>query len=680
MKPGLIACCLMLKCFFLLGQQNQDTTKVLDEVVVEAYFYKRPLTDVPASIAILSKADLERFNNTSLLPIFNTVPGVRMEERSPGSYRLSIRGSLIRSPFGIRNVKVYRNGLPLTDGGGNTYLNLFDYSAIEKIEVIKGPAGSLYGAGTGGVVILNSSVPDSTGVDVSSAFGSYGLRTHQVKGNWVTPKFYAAVNAAFLESQGYREQSAIKRKGLNSEMTWLVNSKASLSGNFFFTDIFYETPGGLNKAQYSVDPTKARPAAGPFKSAVEQNASVKNVTQYASLVYDIEWLEKWVSKIGVYYSSTDFKNFAIANYEVRDETNSGARLENSYSFKRPSWKGKFSFGAEAQQMKSPIRVFENNSGNRGQLSIHDVLWSRQILLFSQVEFDFHSGFFVTGGISENWLNYTFLRKFPDNSEEQKSFSPVLVPRVAVLKKIGEKFSIHGSISRGFSPPTLAEVRPSTNVFNNQLQPETGTNYELGFRSFRRKINAELTGYFLRINETIILQRVENGAEYFINAGATNQKGIELTISGQPLKIIKVWGSFSYNHYRFRSYLKFDEVLQKEVNYSGNELTGIAPFVSVTGMDVFLPVGLYTNITYSYTGRIPLNDANDEFANDYFLLNARMGYRRKFAEKFSLDMFLSIDNTFNEKYSLGNDLNARGRRYYNAAAVRNYSAGIKLQIL
>ena len=67
-------------------------------------------------------------------------------ERSPGSYRLSVRGSLLRSPWGVRNVKVYMDEFPLTDAGGNTYLNLIDTRSINRIEVLKGPHGGLFGA------------------------------------------------------------------------------------------------------------------------------------------------------------------------------------------------------------------------------------------------------------------------------------------------------------------------------------------------------------------------------------------------------------------------------------------------------------------------------------------------------------------------------------------------------
>src|ERR1044071_9056432 len=105
---------------------------------------------VAAPVAVISTAQLSRFTNTTILPALNSNPGIRMEERSPGSYRLNIRGSSLRSPFGVRNVKTYYDDIPYTDPGGNTYLNQLGFYNIQSIEVIKGPGSSLYGAGTGG--------------------------------------------------------------------------------------------------------------------------------------------------------------------------------------------------------------------------------------------------------------------------------------------------------------------------------------------------------------------------------------------------------------------------------------------------------------------------------------------------------------------------------------------------
>src|SRR5690606_40725816 len=97
----------------------------------------------------------------SLTSAINTVSGIRMEERSPGSYRLAMRGSLIRSPFGVRNTKVYMDEMPLTDAGGNTYFNLLDPNAIAAVQVIKGPDGSLFGANSGGVIRITPAGFDS---------------------------------------------------------------------------------------------------------------------------------------------------------------------------------------------------------------------------------------------------------------------------------------------------------------------------------------------------------------------------------------------------------------------------------------------------------------------------------------------------------------------------------------
>ena len=151
-----------------------DSAKILEAVVVRGYEQNRRLLEISAPVSVIGKPQLERFSNTSLLPAINTAAGVRMEERSPGSYRLNIRGSSLRSPFGVRNVKVYWNNIPFTDAGGNTYLNQLSFQNVNSIEIIKGPASSIYGAGTGGAVILKS-LPAAwkPGISLNYLAGSY---------------------------------------------------------------------------------------------------------------------------------------------------------------------------------------------------------------------------------------------------------------------------------------------------------------------------------------------------------------------------------------------------------------------------------------------------------------------------------------------------------------------------
>src|ERR1700744_231654 len=160
---------------------DSSDTRPLNEVVVKAYEQNRKLTEVGAPVSIVTKAGLDRFGNTSILPALNMNPGVRMDERSPGSYRLNIRGSSLRSPFGVRDIKIYWNEIPLPDPGGNTYLNELGFYNFQSLEIIKGTAGSLYGAGIGGAVLINSmpAVWDK-GISADYTYGSYNTNSSNI--------------------------------------------------------------------------------------------------------------------------------------------------------------------------------------------------------------------------------------------------------------------------------------------------------------------------------------------------------------------------------------------------------------------------------------------------------------------------------------------------------------------
>jgi iron complex outermembrane receptor protein len=300
------------------------------------------------------------------------------------------------------------------------------------------------------------------------------------------------------------------------------------------------------------------------------------------------------------------------------------------------------------------------------------------IVFSQVEFFLPYEFFLTLGGSLNYyhVQYDRLSDTPP-FRDKRNFDPELSPRIAVLKKLNQNLSIYGIISKWFSPPTVAELYPSTATFNDQLNPEEGTNYEVGIHSemMNKKLRFDLTAYSFQLSETIVVRRTADGADYFVNAGSTSQKGIEANVSwsfvGENRSIsFTPWISYTYNHYKFTDYT------QDVNNYSGNELTGVPPNILVSGLDFRLRKGLYGNINYTYTSELPLNDANTDFADSYNLLGAKIGYRFILNKNFSIDIFGGVDNLLDETYSLGNDLNAFGGRYYNAAPLRNFFLGIR----
>ena len=664
-------------------QADQDSIRRLDEVVVKAYASDRALNEVPAAVATIDFKELNRFNNTSFLPALNTVPGVRMEERSPGSYRLSIRGSTLRSPFGVRNVKVYWNGLPFTDGGGNTYLNSLDFNSINNIEVIKGPGASLYGAGTGGVVLLSSQLKREPNISFGFMGGGYGLSRFDGSVQAVSKKTIWKTTLAQQNSKGYRDQTEMSRLAAQFDMITSLGKKSTLSAIVLSSYLDYETPGGLTKAQYDSDPRQARPATATQPSAVDQKAAVKNNTVYLGLVHEIDWNESWHTRTGIYGSGTNFDNPSIRNYERRWEGNGGGRTETQYKFIKPNLKGKITFGGEFQYFYSPVEVYGNNQGApTSTIQSIDTLTSRAVLGFAQVELDLPHQFYLTLGGSSNFLKYHFERSAPAVVIQDRKFDSQFSPRIALLKKINPSLSVYSSVSYGFSPPTFAEVRPSTGNFNNDLNPEHGISYELGVKgSALQRLTYDVTAYNFQLSETIVIQRTPDGAEYFINAGETSQKGLEAKISWEPylknnrvLSSFRLWSSYSLNNYHFNDYVNDSK------DYSGNLLTGVAPNVAVAGIDIILWQKFYINTTFNYVDHIPLNDANSEFASEYVLLGTRAGYKFLIKHKLPLEFFGGVDNLLDKRYSLGNDLNAIGGRYYNVATGRNFYFGIRISFL
>ena len=658
--------------------QAQDSVRYLQEFTVTAFKSNRPLSEVAGSISLLTTKTLSRFSGNSLLPAVNTIAGIRMEERSPGSYRFSIRGSLLRSPFGVRNIKFYRDGLPFTDGGGNTYLNLLDFDAISSMEIIKGPGASLYGAGTGGVVLMNSPIDNPEATRLSISGGSYGLLRMNASTRFqLSKRSIIAIRSAYQQADGYREHTKMKRFNAGIDWQYQLGDNGKITTSYLIGNLYYQTPGGLTKAQFEEDPKQARPATPVFASAAEQQAAVTNQTHLISTAYEAELNNHLLVKVGVIASFTDFENPTIRNYEKRIEKNIGLRTEIQYKHKLFNLDNKFSFGGELQYFNSPLQVYTNVAGVASTLQEDDLLTSANALIFLQSELDLSSNFFLTTGVSLNMLRYEFSRKFPSPPIDQiRNFSPSLFPRIGLVKKFLNGYSLHGSVSQGFSPPSLAEVRPSTGAYNNTLNAEIGLNTEIGLRGqLFKKASFDLVAYNFRLNDAIVIQRNNDGAEYFVNAGKTSQQGVELSFAYENIHIWRdvvadYFLSYTGQYYFFKNYI------QDGNDYSDKRITGVAPNVLSTGIDINIKSQFYINTTANYYDHIPLNDANTVYAPYFWLITTKVGYRHQ--GKFPAEVFFLIDNLLDEEYSLGNDLNAIGGRYYNAAAGRNFSIGVEFK--
>jgi iron complex outermembrane receptor protein len=656
---------------------DSSDAKTMRGVIIKAYEQNRKLIDVAAPVAFTGQAQLNRYSNMSILPALNINPGVSMEERSPGSYRLNIRGSSLRSPFGVRDVKIYLDDIPLTDPSGNTYLNQLSFYNFQSAEIIKGPAGSLYGASIGGAMLIHS-LPGTwnPGTTLDYSYGSYATNNLNVNIRLGDNDHENILNYAHLSSNGYRQQTQMHRDIVSWENVIKASEKQTIRAFMFYGDLYYQTPGALTSEQYDSNAIQARPGAVNAKAAIFQKTFIGGFSNEYHLSND------WQNVTAVYGTYTDFINPGLRVFELRKEPHFGGRTVFQYKKTVEHTDVQINFGAEAQKGFFNTRDYGNASGIADSLETDDDINLWQYMIFAQVDLKFKHGWIITGGVSLNKSSLQFINLFTRPSSnattQSRTFENKLPPHLGILKKITESISVYANVARGFSTPTSAELLRSDGSLGTLLQPEDGMDYELGMRGnlLRDRLYFDVSGFLFHLHNTIVQRIDTNGVYYYVNAGSTRQNGIESYLSYQLVdnteyfvRDVKIFVSYAWHDFHYGSFK------QLTVDYSGNKMPGAAPNTLVSGIDFFSRSGFYLNGSYTYTSSIAMNDANTAFANSFDLIGIRIGYKKILSQKVRAELFAGCDNVLNEKYSLGNDINAAAGKYYNAAPGRNYYGGI-----
>lgn len=674
-----------------VGQIQAQTDSIVNvqEIVVKGFESNAKLLQVPTAISVLNRQALQRNATYSLLPAFNNIAGVRMEERSPGSYRLSIRGSLLRSPFGVRNVKLYLDDFLLTDAGGNTYLNLLDVNNISRAEILKGPAGSIYGAGTGGAVLLsgnslmNEQLNDTSAAQIKLAAGSFGTIHQSAQFQKNTDTYILSVLQTHSQSRGYRDQSRLQKDNLQLRFKLKENRKLSSDFLVLLSRLNYQTPGGLNQAQVLANPKQARPATPTLPSAQTQKAQIFNTTALFGFSNTYQLSNSWKTVTSFSTSYTSFKNPFITNYEKRSEVNLGIRTKLVYE-QQKGIPHQWITGIEVQRGDYRIDSTGNKAGVPDANLVRDDVKVKQQFVFSQFNVDPFDFLKLQAGFSYNYFSYNIERTIglPSNGRVPITFGNQFLPRFAMSIIPMKTLTVYAQLSKGYSSPTIAEIRPSAGGTFTGLQAEYGWNKELGFKwsALQGKLFLSTAVFQFDLKDAIVRQTNVAGAEYFTNAGAVVQKGLEAEfnwillnrVGAKTINYLQFFSAYTLNDFKFGEYRLGNN------NFKGNKLTGVPEEVVIIGLNAEIFNQFYFNINFNYTGSMPLNDANTVKASAYRLWQNKIGWRGSIKKK-AIDIFLLMDNLSNEQYSLGNDINAFGGRFFNPAPSRNFLLGCSINL-
>ena len=243
--------------------------------------------------------------------------------------------------------------------------------------------------------------------------------------------------------------------------------------------------------------------------------------------------------------------------------------------------------------------------------------------------------------------------------------------------------LYASVSHGFSPPKLEETLLPDGLINNEIQPETGWNYEIGSRGklIKNIFNYEVAIYLMDIDNLLVARRTGDDQFIGVNAGKTTHKGIEIGLNyfifNKPSIQLSHSNSLSLHQYTFDEFKDLDE------DYSGNDLTGVPDKTFYSQLHLTSASGFYTYLSYQFIGEIPLRDDNSVYADSYQLVNLKSGFKKNLSEHFQLDVYVGFNNIFNEKYASMLQINAGSfgnnpPRYYYPGEPSNYYAGLNLK--
>jgi len=555
---------------------------------------------------------------------------------------------------------------------------LVDPSQLQSAEIIKGPASSLYGANTGGAVILHSGNMYSDQKNIFNAGisgGSYNLFDERAAWTYTHKNFQSNLEQSHLHNDGYRQQSALRKDVVKWDGYAPLSKKEKLNYLAFYSDMYYQTPGGLTLHQLGTDTTA-------YPLSVSRHAAIYNKTIFGGISLNSLFSRHFDNTTSWMLNHTSFKNPFTNNYEIRNEWNYGGRTTFGYHTNSSSLKFDWLAGFEWLQNHSHIDDYGNNAGKTDTVQYKDELFATQYFAFTQATLQINNKFILQAGLSNNKQLVRY-RRPSDNTQDNfvnGQIRNMPAPRFSALYKINRSMNVYAIAAKGFSPPALAELHPSNGTFNDSLQPEYGWNFELGFKgnAINHRLQFDASVYSFGLHDAIVSRGDANDVQYYVNAGGTRQRGVEVWLNGiilqnekRFLSQLSLSNSFSYQPYQFTNYTEGTD------DYSGNHLTGVPKYINATVLVAQTNMGAYLNVIFNNVSSLPLDDANDAFAKPYHLLQSKIGYQHAL-KNFEYNIFLMIDNLLNETYSLGNDINAYGGRFYNPAPRRNVTVGAAIR--
>jgi len=480
-------------------------TKLLPEIVVTATKTETESWKTASSVTVIDREELERENYPTLVEALRRVPGLTLADRGgPGT----ITTVLMRGTKS-EHTSLLINGRPIPMNLAGLYnIETTPLDNIQRIEVLRGPASSLYGGKTIGGVI-NIITRSGRGVEKPET-------------------------TAFFEAGSYGSfREGVSTLGSAADLDWAFDfNRSDLQGQRINSQ--FQQTGGAGRVGYQITETLRFELDGNYYEAIvgnpgnrlANNPNVQLRTEYWNISPRLIWdtTENWRQTLT--YSYNAFRQAATGstssfspNNRITVETQF---LEYQSEVKATDW-WTLTAGAWFQDMG--YDRFNDDTGIQ-DISQHETNWA----LYAQSQMEIAEGLnFVASLRYDNYSDF----------EDAVTWRAGLSYRVPVLQTL-----LHANYGTAFSPPSPQDREPA--LFGNALlaKPERSQGYEVGFEQPIPAAKAKFSATYFH-NDIEDTYQFDLSTFSLLAIGEARTRGVELGAEWQPLDQLGFYANYTY---------------------------------------------------------------------------------------------------------------------------------------
>lgn len=679
----------------LLGLQQpaqaEDAPLILDPSVVTGSRSVSRSFDLPYSVDSISREQISDgqlgINASEALA---RVPGLVVQNRQNYAQDLQIssRGFGARSALGVRGIKLIADGIPASTPDGQGQAATFNLDTAERIEVLRGPAATLYGSNAGGVIQMfsrNGEGPPRIGAE--TLFGSDGLNKNHLSAEGAVDGAGFVLDASRMDTDGYRDHSSARRDQTFAKLNVEPDDDSKLA--LIYSSLEQngtQDPLGQTWAGYKADPRSVT------SNALTYNTRKSIDHQQLGMNY-----ERYIGDATLQVNAYTGRRSVIQYLSIPKGVPSNERGGGVVQFDRKfygagvrwmqpiaSVPGELMIitGLDFDQSEDSRHGYKNYNGNtlgvKGELRRNEIDTARSLDPYIQANWAIDR-WTLQAGLRHSTMELDVDDQFLSNGDASGSKTyQKNTPSMSVMYAFTPDLHGYVSAGKGFETPTQAELAYApgdVEGFNFGLKPAESTQYEVGLKAQinnSTRVNAAV--FQITTDDELVVTASKDGRTSYQNAGRTLRRGFELGIESQ---LSEQW-SANLAYTRLQATYDSDFSNNGKSIDKGNYLPGVPQTLLFAELNWKPRDWLSTAVEGMYRSKIYVEDTNQErAAPGYSVFNWRARFEQK-VEHWTFHQTLRLDNLLDRQYVGSVIVGDSNQRYYEAAPGRSWYAGAGAQ--